>query len=94
LSFEGLPPGVEAFPAAEAEPTTPGVLDEGKKERFLPAGERVTIIVAARPDATVTRSPILAHFQARPVVNGKFGPALPVETIPIMIVEPAGSSQL
>ena len=94
LNFEGLPPGVEAFPAAEAEPTTPGVLDEGKKERFLPTGERVTITVAARPDATVTRSPVLTHFQARPVVNGKFGPALLVETIPIMIVEPVGSDQL
>jgi hypothetical protein len=94
LSFEGLPPGVEAFPAAEAEPTTPGLLDEGKKERFLPAGERVTIVVAARSDATITRSPILAHFQARPVVNGKFGPVLPIETIPIMIVEPVGSGQL
>ena len=94
LSCAGLPPGVEAFPAAEAEPATPGVLDEGKKERFLPAGERVTVVVAARPDATVTRSPVLAHFQARPVVNGKLGPALPLETIPVMVVEPVGSSQL
>ena len=87
LNFEGLPEGVQAFPAAEAEPTRPSVLEEGKKERFRPASQRVTIVLAARPDAPVTRSPYPARFQARPVVNGKFGPVLPVQTIPIMVVK-------
>ena len=87
LNFEGLPQGVEAYPAAEAEPARPGVLDEGKKERFRPVSQRVTIVLAARTDAQVTRSPLLAHFRAMPVVNGKFGPPLPVQTIPMMIVK-------
>ena len=87
LNFEGLPEGVQAFPAAEAEPARPGVLDEGKKEQFRPGSQRVTIVLAARPDAPVSRSPFLLHVNARPVVNGKFGPLLPVQVIPIMVVK-------
>ena len=92
FGFEGLPQGVEAFPAAEVEPARPGVLDEGKKERFLPGSQRVTIVLATSPDAPVTRIPRLARLNARPVINGKFGIALPVQAIPVMVVHAEGAN--
>jgi len=87
LSFEGLPPGVESFPAAEAEPERPGVLDEGKKTRFRSGSQRVTLVLSAKQDAPVTRLPLQAHLKALPVVNGKVGSALAVQMIPVMVVK-------
>jgi hypothetical protein len=88
LSFENLPAGVEVLPAAEVEPERARPLDEGKKERFRPGQQVVTVLLAAAPDAPVTRLPQVARVKARPVVNGKTGPALTVQTIPVMVVKP------
>lgn len=88
LSFEGLPAGVEVLPAAEVEPERARPLDEGKKERFRPGQQVITVLLAAAQDAPATRLPQLTRVKARPVVNGKTGPALAVQTIPVMVVKP------
>ena len=88
LSFENLPDGVQAFPAAEVEPERARPLDEGKKERFRPGQQVVTILLAAALDAPATRFPQLTRLEARPVVNGKIGQILTVQTIPLMVVKP------
>jgi len=88
LSFENLPAGVEVLPAAEVEPERARPLDEGKKERFRPGQQVVTVLLAATPDAPVTRLPQVARVKARPVVNGKIGQTIVVQSIPIMVVKP------
>jgi len=88
LSFENLPAGVEVLPAAEVEPERARPLDEGKKERFRPGQQVITVLLAAALDAPPTRLPQLTRVKARPVVNGKGGEALAVQTIPVMVVKP------
>jgi hypothetical protein len=86
FSLEGLPAGVAAFPAAQVEPDRPRVLDEGKKERFRPGSQFVTVILAAAPDAPPTRLPHWVHVRAKPVVKGVLGPELPVVSFPLMVL--------
>lgn len=88
LSFENLPAGVEVLPAAEVEPERARPLDEGKKERFRPGQQVVTVLLAAAPDAPVTSLPQLARVKARPVLNGKSGETIVVQSIPVMVVKP------
>ena len=87
LNFENLPVGVEVFPAAEVEPDRARPLDEGKKERFRPAQQVITVLLAAKMGAPTTRLPQLMRVNALPVVNGKAGQALTVQTIPVMVVK-------
>ena len=88
LSFEDLPSGVEVLPAAEVEPERARPLDEGKKERFRPGQQVVTVLLAASPDAPATRLPQVARVKARPVVNGRMGETIVVQSIPVMVVKP------
>jgi hypothetical protein len=88
LSFEGLPAGVDVLPAAEVEPERARPLDEGKKERFRPGQQVVTVLLAAASAAPATRLPQLARVKARPVVNGKIGKAIVVQSILLMVVKP------
>ena len=87
LSFEGLPAGVEVLPAAEVEPERARPLDEGKKERFRPGQQVVTVLLAAAADAPATRLPQVARVKAQPVVNGKIGETIVVQSIPVMVVK-------
>jgi hypothetical protein len=86
LNFEGLPPGVEVVPATEVEPERARPLDVSKKDRYRPGQQVATILLIAAPDAPVTRLPYMAILKARPVVNGRAGPALPVQVLPVMVV--------
>jgi hypothetical protein len=76
------------LPAAEVEPERARPLDEGKKERFRPGQQVVTVLLAAAADAPVTRLPQLARVKARAVVNGKIGETIVVQSIPVMVVKP------
>lgn len=88
LSFENLPRGVEVLPAAEVEPERARPLDEGKKSRFRPGQQVVTVLLAATLDAPPTRLPQVTRVKARPVVNGKMGQGIVVQSIPVMVVKP------
>jgi hypothetical protein len=87
LSVVGLPAGVEVLPGTDVEPDRARPLDEGKKERFRPAQQVATILLAVAPDAPLTRLPTTAVLKARPIVKGRAGQALAVQTIPVMIVK-------
>jgi hypothetical protein len=87
LSFENLPAGVEVLPAAEVEPERARPLDEGKKERFRPGQQVVTVLLAAASDAPATRLPQMARVKARPVLDGKIGQTIVVQSIPVMVVK-------
>ncbi|MBM3800856.1 MAG: hypothetical protein FJW26_00945 [Acidimicrobiia bacterium] len=87
LALEGLPPGVEAFPATEVKPDKGPPLDEGYKERFLPKTDSATIILAAADNASVTTVPKSIRITARPIVGGQPGSLLVVRDILLMVVK-------
>ena len=87
LRVEGLPPGVDAVTGTEVEPDRGPPLDEGHKNRFLPKSQTAVIMLVASQDAPLTRWPTFIRVVARPIVDGKVGPPLPLEEIPLMVVE-------
>jgi hypothetical protein len=86
VNFEDLPTGLEVLPAAEVEPERARPLDEGKKERFRPGQQMIIVLLAAAPNAPATRLPQPARVKARPVVNGKIGETIVVQSLPVMVV--------
>ena len=96
LSLEGLPPGVRAFTGAETPPPRGGVLDEGRKEQFVPKNQKVVILVLGSPDAAATAMPQMVRLVARPVVEGRVGAPLLVQEIPVSVSKPdaAGAAKL
>jgi hypothetical protein len=88
VRVEDLPPGVEALSGTEVEQERGASIDEGDKERFVPASGMATVLLAAAADAPETRMPRLVRISASPVVEGKVGPLLQVGEIPLMIVKP------
>ena len=48
----------------------------------------VTVLLAAALDAPATHLPQLTRVKARPVVNGRIGQTIVVQSIPVMIVKP------
>jgi hypothetical protein len=88
FSFENFPTGVETHPAAELEPERPRILDEGKKERFRPNYGAATLLLMVSSNAPATRLPHMVQVWAKPVLNGKSGRFLSVQTLPLMIVRP------
>ena len=87
LRVEGLPPGVDAVTGTEVDPDRGPPLDEGHKKRFVPKSQTAVIMLVASEDAPLTRWPKFIRVVARPIVDGKIGPPLPLEEIPLMIVE-------
>ena len=88
FSLDNLPTGVEAHPAAELEPERPRILDEGKKERFRPNYGAATLLLTVSSNAPATRMPHMVQVSAKPILNGKSGPLLPVQILPLMVVRP------
>ena len=86
LKVEGLPPGVDAVTGTEVDPDRGPPLDEGHKKRFVPKSQTAVIMLVASEDAPLTRWPKFIRVVARPVVDGKIGPPLPLEEIPLMVV--------
>ena len=86
LKVEGLPPGVDAVTGTEVDPDRGPPLDEGHKKRFVPKSQTAVIMLVAGEDAPLTRWPKFIRVVARPVVDGKIGPPLPLEEIPLMVV--------
>ena len=49
--------------------------------------EMTTIIVLAGTEARLTSEPVMVELYCRPMVNGTLGPNLPVQEVPLMVVE-------
>ena len=81
----GLPPGVEAFPgAAEPPGNSPDVVEHD--ENLSPRLRQAVIVLMAKPEAQVTRIPVLARLEFRPVVDGHVGDSHLVREIPLMVI--------
>jgi len=60
-------------------------------ESIAPRKQKATIIVLASAEARLTSEPVMVELYCRPMVNGTLGPNLPVQEVPLMVVE--GSPQ-
>ena len=88
LQAEGLPEGVQAIMGTEVEPNKPPPLDDGKIERYRAQSQLATMLFVAAPDAPATRMPSEVRITARPVLDGKMGPAIPAKELLLMVIRP------
>jgi hypothetical protein len=90
FSFAGLPDGVAAFPAAEAnEKRDPIDVDENA-DAVAPKVQTVAVVLMADASAPVTDTPVTVQVLCRPIAGGRPGPSLPVRKIPLMVVPASG----
>ena len=98
LTVDNLPPGVQAWVSTAAGWTE--TLMRGIQYRPLgvevvppthhrPQRSATTLVFWASPDTPITGKPRFLHLKARPVVDGRVGPAVPAGIIPFLAVGPA-----
>ena len=88
LSFENLPAGVQAFPTAMPEADSIPAFDEGQKDIFRPETQQVFVTLVAEEHATATRLPRAVQVNARAIVAGRPGTAIPVGEVLLMVLTP------
>lgn len=93
LMLEGLPEGVEFYPATEVKAYQGPVPEDGLRPRFAPTSESVTIVLLAGADAPATPLPVKLRLLARPVSDEGPGPGLLIREIPTMVVRPSGGDK-
>ena len=93
LVLEGLPEGVEFYPATEVKAYQGPVPEDGLKPRFSPQSESVTIVLLAGADAPATPLPVKLRLLARPISDDGPGPGLLIKEIPTMVVRPSGGEK-
>ena len=88
LQALGLPEGVQAIMGTEVEPNKPPPLNDGKIDRYRAKSQLATMLFVAAPDAPATRMPSKVHIMARPVLDGKMGPAILAKELLLMVIRP------
>lgn len=86
VAIENLPQGVAVLPAADVEPALGPPLAKVHPERFVPKSQTLTLMLVAREDAPVTRSPQWVQVKAQPIVQGKPGKPFLAQEIPVMVI--------
>lgn len=86
LSLAGLPPGVTAVAATQAEPDAPPAVNEGRKERYVSRSRKATLVLVAAADAPATPVPVPVKVMAQPVVEGRIGRMTAVKDLLVMVV--------
>ena len=103
LTVDNLPPGVQAWVSTAAGWTE--TLMRGIQYRPLgvevvpprhhrPQRGATTLLFWASPDTPITGTPRFLHLKARPVVDGRVGPAVPAGKIPFLAVGPAEKGEV
>lgn len=87
LSLENLPRGVQASTGADVPPDPEPLLDQGKRDQYVPKTQKVTILLVGGQDSPPTTMPQIAQLVARPVVQGQVGAPVWIENIPVMVVK-------
>ena len=93
---EGLPNGVQAFPAASRYqfPERRGPPKIKDTENHLPYTQKINVVLHALEDALPTRLPVWLTVKVRPFVQGKSGLELVVRKVPLMILDPSSSMKV
>ena len=89
LSLAGLPAGVTAVAATQAEPDAPPAVNEGRKERYVSRSRKATLVLVASAEAPATPLPVPVTVMAQPVEEGRMGRMTPVKDLLLMVVAPA-----
>jgi hypothetical protein len=97
FSFDGLPKGVQVFPAAPVNDIrAPSEITENA-EIIEPKKQQTLVVLLADREAPVTRMPVTIQLYGRALQNGEPGPAMLIREIPMMVVNeepPAGKQKL
>ena len=93
FAITGLPAGVEVFPAVEVNDSQEPMDVAVRPEMVEPEIQESTIILLAEADTPPTRFPMSLRLHFRPIVEGRPGPNLLVQQIPLMVVKGTGSQQ-
>ena len=91
LSLAGLPSGVTAVAATQAEPDAPPAVNEGRKERYVSRSRKATLVLVAAADAPPTPVPVPVKVMAQPMEKGRMGRMTPVKDLLLMVVAPAAT---
>ena len=94
LSLAGLPSGVTAVAATQAEPDAPPAVNEGRKERYASRSRKATLVLVAAADAPATPVPVRVTVMAQPVVGGRMGRMTPVKDLLVMVLAPASETSV
>ena len=86
LQMEGLPPGVEAVTATEAEPDQPPPINRGREDQYIARSRKATFVLMAAADAPATLQPATVRISARPIMEGQPGPVIPVKDLLVMVL--------
>ena len=103
LAVDNLPPGVQAWVSTAAGWTE--TLMRGIQYRPLgvevvpsthhrPQRSATTVVFRASPDTPITGTPRFLYLKARPVVDGRVGPAVPAGRIPFLAVGAAEKGEV
>ncbi len=95
VSFDirGLPCGVEAFPAVQVDDSQEAMDVAVSPEMVEPTIQESAIILLAEADTPLTRFPMNLRIHFRPIVEGRPGPPVLVQQIPIMVVKGMASQK-
>ncbi|MGH9661164.1 MAG: hypothetical protein ACRD96_21635, partial [Bryobacteraceae bacterium] len=86
VTAESLPAGIAAAAGADFEPDKDPPRFPGKRERYIPRGERAVVVFTAAETATPSGTPQVARVVVRPVVDGKPGAVAGSKEIPVMVI--------
>jgi hypothetical protein len=84
--FTGLPEGVQSFPGVQFHQDRPPLEVTQNPEIVAPKVEEATIVLLAVPDAKLTSEPIMVQLHCQLIADGKLGPSLLVQQVPLMVV--------
>ena len=103
LTVDNLPPGVQAWVSTAAGWTEtlmrgiqyrPVDVEVMSPRHHRPQRSATTLLFWASPDTPITGMPRFLHLVARPVVDGRAGPAVPAGRIPFLAIQPAEKTQV
>jgi hypothetical protein len=89
FTVEGLPPGVEAMPGAQLDPTQGPSDADVNPEIVSPKYQKSSIMVLADPTAPLTSTVAVVKVWGRAILDGKPGLSFLVASIPLTVVAPA-----
>ena len=93
FAITGLPPGVEAFPAVQISDSQEPMDVAVSPEMVEPKIQKSAIILLAETDTPPTRFPMNLRLHFRPIVEGRSGPNVLVQQIPLMVLKDMSSRE-
>ncbi len=93
FAITGLPPGVEAFPAVQVSDSQEPMDVAVSPEMVEPKIQKSAIILLAETDTPPTRFPMNLRLHFRPIVEGRSGPKVLVQQIPLMVLKDMSSRE-